>query len=235
MDLPVAHDCTQPMVIAFAGYIGAGKDTAAAALEEWVLESDLLQALDIQCRATSFAKPVKELLKYVYNLDDNSVYGHEDRSARERPHPHLAGMSPRRAMQLIATEGFRDLIDYDTWVKHWYRNEFLTAAPNEILYLTDFRFLNEYEFLRKNCNNLRVYCLHRHPKTKLQGLIDRFDVLNLTRRRSHDSERQIDSLIRTETGYGLWKNVYNLGSLEDFRASLRSNFDGDLTWRFIGV
>lgn len=226
------HDHTQPLVIAFAGYIGAGKDTAATAMEEWVRGSDLLQALDVKCKATSFAKPVKEMLKYIYNLDDNDVYGHIDRAARERPHANMNGMSPRRAMQLIATEGFRDLVDYDTWVKHWYRNEFLTASPSDILYLTDFRFQNEYAFLRSHCNNFLVYFIDRIEKGFWQRVIDRYDFWNITGRRSHDSERQIDAMIRSETGNGVWQTIPNKGNLLQFKHELFMRFANDIDLRF---
>lgn len=227
------HDTNHPIVIAFAGYIGAGKDTAAANLVEFVGGAKYLTDMGVRLVSTSFAKPVKEVLKMVYNLDDNDVYGYEDRRARERPHGNMAGMSPRRAMQLIATEGFRDLIDYDTWVKHWYRNCYQKAGPLDILYLTDFRFKNEYRFMREHCPNLIVYYIHRQDKSRLQRFIDRFDVLNISRRRSHESELQIDQMRRGEAVDDWnWKMLHNSGSLSDFATGCRQRFEDDLLWRY---
>lgn len=118
-----------PKIIAMAGMLGAGKDTAASFL---INEQGFCH--------TFFAKRLKQAVMTVYDLDWDEV---NDRVLKEMPHPNLGGMTPRRAMQLIGTEGFRELIDPDTWINGVYRDIKRALAEQRSVVITDCRFLNE--------------------------------------------------------------------------------------------
>jgi hypothetical protein len=118
-----------PKIIAMAGMLGAGKDTAASFL---INEQDY--------RHTFFAKRLKQALMIVYDLTWEEV---NDRVLKEMPHPNLGGMSPRRALQLIGTEGFRVLIDSETWINGVYRDVKKALSENQSVVIADCRFLNE--------------------------------------------------------------------------------------------
>jgi len=125
-------------VVAFAGYAGAGKGTAGLALahRDW--------------KCFSFATPLREIVSRVYHVP---MHFFTDPILKNEIHPNLNGKSPRKVLQLIGTEGFRHLIDEDTWVKCLERDvlAFLRQFPPGYppgFYIDDLRFLSEIKFLQ---------------------------------------------------------------------------------------
>ncbi len=94
-------------IIAFTGYAGAGKSTAANILIEngWA--------------RGKFAAPLKNMLRsllrdqgVIPELIEEMIEGR----LKESPSPFLNGRTPRHAMQTLGTEWGRTCIDEDLWV-----------------------------------------------------------------------------------------------------------------------
>lgn len=222
-----SHGNSDPLVVVFCGYAGSGKSTASKIFEEFFKKHNK------NVVETSFALPIKNVIKYVYDLTDNDVFGHLDRRARERPHAHLYGKTPRYVLQHIATEGFRHLVGDDTWLDHWYRNSYLKANPGDVLTISDFRFFNEYQYLQSHCKNVVFLFIRRKDKSRIQKFVDRFDVFNIGRffgvPRNHISERDIDKILRSvkrhnNPGIG-FKFVDNTGSMRELEVNLLDFFN----------
>lgn len=119
----------KPLIIGFAGEPGAGKDTAGRFL------ADLLNF-----KKVSFADRLKDALCLVYDLDRGKM---DDLKYKETPHQNLGGMTPRKAMQLLGTEGFRNLIYDNTWIEAAYRTICQHKDSGKSVCIADVRFPNE--------------------------------------------------------------------------------------------
>lgn len=126
-------------LIGLAGLAGAGKDEAAAALvaDGWVNLKfaepiwDCLHALDLQ-------------VKYLgCDMRLNSVIEKLGREEAKRQVPYI-----RRCMQRIGTEMGRGVFGPDVWVEHM-RNRILTTPDRDSIVISDVRFANEAELIRK--------------------------------------------------------------------------------------
>lgn len=121
-------------IVAISGYAGAGKSTAADCFDNY--------------QRISFAAPIKRILSMVYHLPIEHFY---DNALKMLPNENLNGLTPRRALQLIGTEGFRNLIDVATWSKHFEREANMIMSRNQNLsgiVVDDLRFLDELEMLQ---------------------------------------------------------------------------------------
>lgn len=130
-------------IIGIMGNIGSGKDTIGDYL---VREHGFIRL--------SFAMRLREALCLVYDLDMEET---TDRALRDDPHSHMRGVTPRRAMQLMGTEGFRDLVSQHTWTDALARRiRELNKSPNPVkgVVVTDVRFLSEAETLTDLGGNL---------------------------------------------------------------------------------
>lgn len=126
----------------FVGLTGrkrSGKNTAALAYEA------------AGYTQMAFATPIKimviALLSY-QGVDDETIGRMMDGDLKEVPTPFLAGRSPRHAMQTLGTEWGRKLMGEDIWI------DMLVNASDqfEMVVVTDVRFPNEVEALRKRCH-----------------------------------------------------------------------------------
>jgi hypothetical protein len=121
------------MIIAFTGYKGSGKDTAAKALKDFTVYK--------------FADGLKAMLgSYLF------LYGHsaeevdymlENPIGKELPTEALMGQTPRWAMQSLGTEWGRKLIHDDLWWSLMRKRLLLAKEQNKNVVITDLRFLNE--------------------------------------------------------------------------------------------
>lgn len=129
------------MIIAFSGAAGAGKSTAAKALDPmpWGMfqYSGSLVAKDMFVHLP-FALVLKEMIACI----DPSLLNHE---GKEKPTDILCGKSPRYAMKTLGTEWGRVLIGTDLWVELWRRRA--EQCPNVVA--DDLRFQNEYEAVKR--------------------------------------------------------------------------------------
>lgn len=123
-------------IVALAGYAGSGKTTASNYF------------IDRGYHVLSFATPIKTVLSLVYDVPLEHFINPE---LKAQPHINLNGKTPRQAMQLIGTEGFRNLIDVYTWTKHLERSadKYMRQNPTcSGICIDDLRFDSEYEMLR---------------------------------------------------------------------------------------
>ena len=119
----------QPPIIAFFGYKGSGKTTAASVAEEFGYVR------------RSFAAPLKAMLRAL-GLTQEEI---DSRELREQPHPLLGGKTPRWAMQSLGTEWGRDCIDGDLWARAWAQSR----SKGELTVNDDLRFPNEFKLVKK--------------------------------------------------------------------------------------
>lgn len=146
------------LIIGLTGKAGVGKTTA----EKFILKSNN----DIH--STSFAKPLKNMLKAL-GLNDDQL---EDQKSKSEIIEHLKS-TPRKLMQTLGTEWGRMLIDNDIWVN--ILEEEIEHIKSDIL-ITDVRFENEADFVRHNGNLIHI--------------IDLFDEENS----SHSSENGVEKM-----------------------------------------
>lgn len=120
-------------VIGFMGLAGAGKTTAARALQ---------RACRTSCAIMPFAAPLKEAVKNLCLFSDEQVYG--DLDAKSRVDPRW-GFSPRQAMQMIGTDCVRKMLCEDFWVRRmWLAVE---ESQANVIIIDDVRFEDEANFI----------------------------------------------------------------------------------------
>ena len=124
-----------PPIIGIHGKAHAGKSTIA---------EHLVQKYGY--REIAFADKLKETLAVAFDWPLESLYNPQ---FKETVDP-VYGISPRTAMQKIGTEGFRNLIDLDFWVKATMRRIQAIRAenPDVRFVLSDIRLPNELQAVR---------------------------------------------------------------------------------------
>lgn len=125
------------MIIAFGYKRESGKDTAAKMAVEYLRKSF------VSSRRDSFARSLKEACKVIFNWTDEHVYGRLKSEVDD-----FWGFSPARALQLVGTECFRNNFCGDFWVRTIERR-YLRYSPDVITLISDLRFSNEAEFVRR--------------------------------------------------------------------------------------
>ena len=177
-------------IICFVGRMGSGKDTAASVLIE-----------EYGYVHRSFAGKVKDVASTVFGWNREKLNGCTplDREWREIV-DEFWGFSPRFALQKIGTEMFREIIDPNVWVKSLLMD--IPETSEEDTVITDCRFPNEYEALRK-----------RGAKFVF---VDRYQVSSSSRHEQHVSESYVDSM-KGACDYLLENN----GTLEDMRREVK--------------
>lgn len=119
-------------LIGITGRLHAGKDEAAKA---FIAEGYTRH---------SFADPLKAVTAF---LADEPVTLYHDQQAKEE-HSDLLGMTRRKALQLLGTEGIRNTLGADFWARRlmwvW------TKSGRPKMVVADCRFDNEAEILRAN-------------------------------------------------------------------------------------
>jgi hypothetical protein len=119
-------------IIGISGYAGAGKDTAGLAL------------LKLGYVKRSFADPLRETCSIITGV---SLDIFNDPVLKNVPRDDLYGKTPRQVLQLIGTEGWRDLIGVNTWIDNFirYANNYKGIG----VYSSDVRFINEALAIKK--------------------------------------------------------------------------------------
>ena len=116
-----------PALIGFAGKARSGKDTAGKYLVD-----------NYQFVRYSFAQPLKDGAKAMFNLTDEQI---ENKEKVIEPW----GRSPRELYQLLGTDVARS-IDKRVWIKN--AEMFVRKHPGFSVVITDVRFSNEAEWIR---------------------------------------------------------------------------------------
>jgi Dephospho-CoA kinase len=172
-------------IVAFTGKRGSGKDTAAKTL------------IGAGYKLMAFAEPLREILKIVYGLTDEEL---NDTVLKEKVLERFPWRSPRDLMTTIGTQGFRDLIHQETWVRALERR----ALQHELVGVTDLRFLTEEAMLKEN-NAVIIRIINPNRK-------DDDDTSK------HRSETEMDSIIATH-------EIINDGTIEELHAKVRTVLD----------
>jgi len=170
---------TDPLIIAFAGLAGTGKDTAAAHL---VQRYGFVQA--------SFADPIRSMALLLMEEAGIDQCWLTERSHKEQPMPGL-GISARALMQCLGTEVGRHLRP-DLWLRHMALRLGLAPATyaeeaqgrlwprqpvHDRIVISDCRFENEAAWV--NAHGGRVIRLHRHQAGTVRDHISEAQVLSL--------------------------------------------------------
>lgn len=164
-----------PIIIAFAGLAGTGKDTAAAHL---VRCYGFVQA--------AFADPIRSMaliLMEEAGIDDAWL---TERALKESPMPGL-GVSARALLQTLGTEVGRHLSP-DLWTRHMglrlgleacsYEGELWPRQPvHDRIVLSDCRFENEAQWVKRYGGH--VIRLHRHQAGEVRNHASEAQVLSL--------------------------------------------------------
>lgn len=156
-------------IIAITGKRGAGKDSAAQGL----------YGLDYV--HMSFADPLREIVQIAYGITLEEML---DPVLKEQPVPYYPYLSPRDILTKIGTQGFRDLIDDQTWVQCFLRR----ASKLERVVVSDLRFLNEERILRTvdatiirvvNPNRVDTDEVSQHrSETEMDQIVPHFTLIN---------------------------------------------------------
>ena len=97
----------------------------------------------------SFAKPLKDVCKILFNFDDNQLYGDKKEVTDEN-----WNITPRKVMEFIGTDIARNQfnkiipnINHDFWIKHF--EYYYKKNKNINLVVCDVRFQNEVDIIHK--------------------------------------------------------------------------------------
>ncbi len=183
-------------VIAVAGYAQSGKTTCA----RYLVGKGFTEY--------NFATALKDILARVYHIP---LPDWSDSQVKVTPHPHLNGLTPRRVLQLIGTEGFRNLIDQDTWVNCLARDVMYDCGggtlgidgPTKVV-IGDLRFKSELAFLRAHGASVLYVSSNRVVGDK-----------------SHQSEAELE-FIREDADM----LVHNDGTLQELFSCLDKLYEG---------
>ncbi len=134
----------EPIIVGFCGSAGSGKDTAADYLVNQYHFTKL-----------SFADTLKDVLAIVFRWDRDMLEGKSDISRKWREEidefwAHelaIPDFTPRKAMQLVGTDLFRNILSEEIWVSNMKCkiHEIVSKGGNVVI--SDCRFPNEIELL----------------------------------------------------------------------------------------
>jgi hypothetical protein len=136
------------MIIGLCGSQGAGKDTVGGILES---KHGFVKL--------AFASAIKDILSAIFSWPRDMLEGltKESREWRETPNKYwsnklaIPDFSPRRAMQIVGTDLFRNHLNQDIWI-NIIENKIIMlreSDPNINIVITDCRFENEFDMIRK--------------------------------------------------------------------------------------
>lgn len=134
------------LVIGLCGYPGCGKDE---------FFNQVLQRIESHFfyRKEKFAYGIQDIVAVMgnfYQEDKSHREQFEDRQWKETASLTLGGKTgtPRYFLQQIGTEVFRDSFSKDVWVSQL-DGRIASLSPDKTVFITDLRFENEYQYLRK--------------------------------------------------------------------------------------
>lgn len=133
-------------IIGICGLIGSGKDTIAQIIKE----------NNASVKHFSFAGILKDIISIIFDWDRALLQGDtvESRKWREEEDTwwsarlEIPNFTPRTTLQYIGTNVLRDNFHPDIWIAAIERR-ILQCAPDDIIVITDCRFPNEIDMLRR--------------------------------------------------------------------------------------
>jgi len=143
---------TASRIIGFTGKLRSGKSTAAQLLyDAWPYA---------KAYKYSFAEPLKQAVGAAFDLDDDQLH---DEKMKEQIDDRY-GVTPRKMLQKIGTEWFRDRLQQDVGVQFRYPGglwinrffQFVEEHPRaSLIIIDDVRFPDEAEAIRA-CNGVLI-------------------------------------------------------------------------------
>lgn len=206
------------MIIGLCGLAGSGKDTSANFIMEY---NNSYQRL-------SFADAVKDVVALAFGWDRRLLQGDTQKSRdwREQEDPFWR-MSPRKAMQLTATDCFRNIIRDDFWVKAVEKK--IRDTPNQNYVITDVRFPNEVKMIHQNGGE--IWQIKRSEDNPVWwGIAEKANGYNCSDENEHHTCIELMDDIYRDVHVSEWalagnrdiqiENIIinNFGSLEDLRS-----------------
>lgn len=141
-----------PVFIAWSGKKQVGKDTATA------MAVAMLEKANKRVAVTAFAEPLKNIAINVLGLERELVYGS---NADKQNYTHInwdtlpdsirfkygengtkriGPMTVREVLQVLGTDIFREMLEYDVWANSPFRRDW---SGYDVVLITDCRFPNE--------------------------------------------------------------------------------------------
>ena len=165
--------------------------------EPIVLTSRLLRRIRKECEL--FLDPTRPDGTLMYRTGVASIAGIENQVMK----------TPRQLMQFIGKEFIRDRIYQDWHIEAAFQKKVMDALkPNGVYCVTDVRFLNEYEFLKKRFGDDFV-CFY----------VEREEAEERLKTATHESELEILKIKAKLSEDSILKND---GSLDDLKTKLKS-------------
>jgi len=140
-------------VIGISGFKQTGKSTLAKAIVDECHTRNLI------CERYAFAKPLKEICHILFGGTEDNWYGDFKTQKLEFWEDKLPiTATPRRILQYIGTDLFRDCMGDDFWtiVAQKYIYDMYEASPFDVLVIDDVRFDNEATFLYRSYDSLII-------------------------------------------------------------------------------
>ena len=171
--------------IAFCGYKGSGKSTAARFL-----------AYGMDGIQLSFASPIKDMVEtllFQFNIDP-SMYDKED------PLPLPGEPSFRKLCQTLGTEWGRELISKEIWIEALRARIRRQSPPQTPIFVDDLRFPDEAEMLRQE--GFKIVYIYRggpedsHTSESMISELPHDYVIDNTKDVTYLRERLIDLIWR---------------------------------------
>ncbi len=134
-------------VFAIAGCKRSGKDTAAAILKNlWESHESQTEAA-IRVGQFAFADALRDVCKIVFGYTDEHFL---DPLFKESMTSPILGdaWTPRRALQFVGTDLFRQQVDPDVWVRVGIERLRAMEQHFDVVLVTDCRFINELVALK---------------------------------------------------------------------------------------
>lgn len=125
------------LIVGINGLAQHGKDTSAEFLQKY------LRVCGFSCDIIAFAKPIKEISKYVFDMTEEDV---NTSAGKKRVIPTAYGLTSRQIQQKLGTEAFRDVFSYDIWTDFFARSAEKSEA--DVIAIPDMRFDNEIDFVK---------------------------------------------------------------------------------------
>ena len=152
-------------IICISGYKGSGKDTVSNYIAE-----------KYNYEHKKLAQPIKDITKLLFNLTDRDV--EEDKELVNKEW----NIKPRILLQKIGTEMFQyELqkfmpdIGRNFWIIRFIKN----INKDNLIVISDLRFIHEYEMLKKYCDKIKVIKIEKN---------------NIEQSDTHISENEFDKI-----------------------------------------
>jgi hypothetical protein len=140
-------------VFAIAGCKRSGKDTAAAILKNLWESHDSQTEAAIRVGQFAFADALRDVCKIVFGYTDEHFL---DPLFKESMTSPILGdaWTPRRALQFVGTDLFRQQVDPDVWVHVGIERLRAMEHDFDVVLVTDCRFENEVRALKTHFENV---------------------------------------------------------------------------------